>query len=140
MIPAIIFYCVLFRQAAITLAHNYSLVIPVYLQPRSVAHPQLGLTTFHQHSISYAQSLQSGRFHAYRGKRTCTRKQRPIDTMTPRLKRIYNFIEGINFSNLRNIERSNYHTGLHDYRDLSMKNGKKKIKCNNLNIALTNAR
>ena len=140
MIAAIIFYCVLFRQAAITLAHNYSSVIPVYLQPRSVAHPQVGLTTFHQHSISYAQSLQSARFHTYRGKRAGKRKQRPIETITPSLKRHNNFNEGINFSNLRNIQRSNYHTGLHDYKDLSMENGKRKIKCNNLNIALTNAR
>ena len=82
MIAAIIFYCVLFRQAAITLAHNYSSVIPVYLQPRSVTYPQVGLTTFHQHSISYAQSLQSARFHTYRGKRAGKRKQRPIETIT----------------------------------------------------------
>ena len=135
MIAAIIFYCVLFRQAAITLAHNYSSVTPVYLQPRSVAHP-----TFHQHSISYAQSLQSARFHKYRGKRAGKRKQKPIETITPSLKRNYNFNEGINFSNLKNIQRSNYHTGLQDYKDLSMKNGKRKIKCNNLSIALTNAR
>ena len=140
MIAAIIFYYVLFRQAAITLANNYSSVIPVYLQPRSVAYPQVGLTTFHQHSISYAQSLQSARFHTYRGKRADKRKQRPIETITPSLKRHYNFNEGINFSNLRNIQRGNYHTGLHDYKDLSMKNVKRKIKCNNLNIALTNAR
>ena len=140
MIAAIIFYCVLFRQAAITLAHNYSSVISVYLQPRSLAHPQVGLTTFYQHSISYAQSLQSARFNTYRGKRAGKRKQRPIETITPSLKRHYNFNEGINFSNLRNIQRSDYHTGLHDYKDLSMKNGKRKIKCNNLNIVLTNAR
>ena len=120
MIAAIIFYCVLFRQAAITLAHNCSSVIPVYL------HPQVGLTTFHQYSIAYAQSLQSARFHTNRGKRAGKRKQRPIETITPRLKRHYNFNEGINFSNLRNIQRSNYHTGLHDYKDLSMKNGKRK--------------
>ena len=140
MIAAIIFYCVLFRQAAITLAHNYISLFPVYLQPRSVAHPQVGLTTFHQHHIPYAQSLQSVRFQTYRGKRTGKRKQRPIEIITPRLKRHSIFNKGINFFNLRNIQRINHLTGLHDYKDVPMKNDKRKIKYNNLNIALANAR
>ena len=104
------------------------------------------------HTLSWGSLLFSSTFHflctksskckihTYRGKRAGKRKQRPIETITPSLKRHNNFNEGINFSNLRNIQRSNYHTGLHDYKDLSMKNGKRKIKCNNLNIALTNAR